>query len=377
MQTDNTNRIFGLDIMRAFAIMLVVCSHALWIVPGAQGMIPDMLKLAGMIGVEIFFVLSGFLIGRIMYRMYLKDDFSFKDVLQFWIRRWFRTLPNYYLILLVNAVIVVFIGYGLPEGFWKYTLFLQNFACEMPLFFLESWSLSIEEFAYLVLPALLFFTLFIKAKISKSKVFLLLTVFVLLFFMLTKLLYNFNAAGSDMLFWNSNLKSVVIYRIDAIYYGVLAAYISIIRPDFWKQSRYVAFALGILIFLALNILIPLKQLYIQTNPQFWNVWYLIINSVAIMLALPLLSTIKQASKTVLKPITFISLISYGMYLLHYSVILQLLKYFIPSDTLSGFDIVVYVVVYFLLTIVASYLLYTCYEKPMMNLRNKRIFKIKA
>ena len=57
MQIEYSKRIFGLDIMRAVAILLVVFSHTLWIVPGAQGFIPDLLSLAGVIGVEIFFVL--------------------------------------------------------------------------------------------------------------------------------------------------------------------------------------------------------------------------------------------------------------------------------------------------------------------------------
>ena len=71
MQINYSKRIFGLDIMRAVAILLVVFSHALWIVPEKTGIIPDLLSLSGVIGVEIFFVLSGFLIGRIVYNIFL------------------------------------------------------------------------------------------------------------------------------------------------------------------------------------------------------------------------------------------------------------------------------------------------------------------
>ena len=63
------------------------------------------------IGVEIFFVISGFLIGKIIYRIIQKDDFSFNDVREFWKRRWFRTLPNYYLVLLIN-ILLWFLIYG-------------------------------------------------------------------------------------------------------------------------------------------------------------------------------------------------------------------------------------------------------------------------
>ncbi len=112
---DYRKRIFGLDIIRAVAIMLVVFSHALWIVPGVKGLIPDMLRLAGVMGVEIFFVLSGFLIGRIVYKLFVSDDFNFNKVKYFWIRRWFRTLPNYYFILIVNILLALYLGNELPE----------------------------------------------------------------------------------------------------------------------------------------------------------------------------------------------------------------------------------------------------------------------
>jgi len=103
-------RIFGLDLMRAVAILLVVFSHITWIVPNAKGLIPNLMSIAGVYGVEIFFVLSGFLIGRIVYRIYSSEDFGFSKVFYFWIRRWFRTLPNYYLALAVNIGVAIYLG---------------------------------------------------------------------------------------------------------------------------------------------------------------------------------------------------------------------------------------------------------------------------
>jgi peptidoglycan/LPS O-acetylase OafA/YrhL len=117
----------------------------------------QVLQLFGFFGVEIFFVLSGFLIGKILYQLYLEEDFSLATVFYFLKRRWFRTLPNYYLILLINIVIAVIIGYEMPQ-LWRYFFFLQNFKITMLPFFTESWSLSVEEFAYVVLP---FFVLFL------------------------------------------------------------------------------------------------------------------------------------------------------------------------------------------------------------------------
>lgn len=374
MHIDYSKRIFGLDIMRALAIMLVVVSHTLWIVPNSKGFIPDILSLAGVLGVEIFFVLSGFLIGRIVLKLFIQDDFSFKKIKYFWIRRWFRTLPNYYLILLVNIIIAISLGTELQENIWRYFFFLQNFAWEMPLFFSESWSLPIEEFAYIVGPLLLYLLFCFKLKIDKTKLFGLVTIIIILFFTVTKIIYNFKTPDSDMMFWNVNLKSVTIYRIDAIYYGMLASYFAMINPKKWQKSRWLCAMIGVLIFFILNGIIPNQKIFIETHPFFWNVIYLIANSVSIALFLPLLSGVKTAPRLIIIPVTYISLISYSMYLLHYSIVLQLLKNWMPSEGLGKIEVYVYISVYVISTVILAYILYRIYEKPMMDLRDKKSIK---
>jgi peptidoglycan/LPS O-acetylase OafA/YrhL len=244
----------------------------------------------------------------------------------------------------------------------------------MPLFFVESWSLPIEEFAYIIGPTLLYFFFIIKLKGKKSRLFLLMTVLIILLFLLNKVVFNAVNVSEDMNYWNVNLKAVVIYRVDAIYYGVLAAFFSEQKPKLWNKWRHVFFSLGIFTFVLLNVIISKKQIYIEQYPFFWNVCYLPINSVAIALTLPLLSKIKTAPKLFLKPITYISLISYSMYLLHYSVILQLMKYYIPVEGWSGFDLLVYIMVYLSITILSSYALYSIFEKPMMDLRESSFIK---
>ena len=162
-----------------------------------------------------------------------------------------------------------------------------------------------------------------------------------------------------------------MYRLDAIYYGVLAAYFSLVFEKKWLKLRVLFLYLGIIIFLGINYLIPNAQLLIQQHPFFWNVLYLPINSVAIAFCLPWLSSWKRAPKIVLVPVTLISLVSYAMYLLHYSVIMQLMKYYLPSEGLPKFDLIIYILVYLAITVLSSYLLYKLFEKPMMNLRDKK------
>ena len=378
MRIDFEKRIFGLDLMRATAIIMVMCSHTLWIVPEMRGVSRKLFSVFGILGVDVFFVLSGFLIGRILYKMYVSRDFSFKDVTYFWVRRWFRTLPNYYLALIINILVAIYIGNQLPDQLWKYGFFIHNFSTQLPWFFPESWSLSVEEFAYILGPLLLYLVLFFRKKASRPRLFLQVTLFILLLFILTKLMYNHEETIRHMRHWTLNVKSIVIYRIDAIYYGVLAAYISIVKPKFWYNIRYVACAFGILALISMNFLIPLKGWFITEYPQFWNVWYFVIKSIAIVCTLPLLSQIKSAPKLIMVPITYVSILSYAIYVFHYSIIMQLMKYLIPSEPMEGLDLVIYLLVYVLITFVVSYLVYRLYEKPMTDLRDssriKKYFK---
>ncbi|MCO4822853.1 MAG: acyltransferase [Flavobacteriaceae bacterium] len=375
MRINYEKRIFGLDLMRAIAISMVIGAHAIWIVPEANGIIPDILSLVGVMGVEVFFVLSGFLIGRIVYKIFVSDDFNFDKIKYFWVRRWFRTLPNYYLILIVNIGIALYLGINL-SGYrlWQYFFFIQNLAWEMQGFFPESWSLPVEEFAYIIGPLLLYSVHCFKFNISNSKLFAIVTILIIVFFNLTKIIYNYNVGDSDLIFWNVNLKAVTIYRVDAIYFGVLAAYISMCKPEFWKKAAWIGVVIGAAIVLGLNLLLSIKQLFINTHPYFWNVLYLPMHSIAIACCLPLLSGIKSAPRFIAMPITKISVISYSMYLLHYSIVLQLLKYFMPSKAMGGLDIVIYIMVYMLITVVLSYFVYRLYENPLTNLRDSKFIK---
>ena len=369
MKITYEKRIFGLDLMRAIAIVLVVCSHAVWIFPQTNNTLTDLMSLAGVIGVEVFFVLSGFLIGRLIYNLFLSTKFTRKDIIYFWVRRWFRTLPNYYLILIFNVMLALFLGVSLPDNLWQYFFFIQNFSWEMPLFFGESWSLPIEEFAYIIGPLLLYLVLLLKLKINKRRLFFIITSLIIVFFLVTKVFYNLNHPETDMIFWNVNLKAITLYRIDAIYYGVLAAYLSLIKPRFWRRYRLMFLVLGGVMFLGLNFVIPTQRIFIETHSFFWNVLYLPINSIAIALVLPVLSQMKTAPKFVLVPITIISLISYSMYLIHYSVVMQLMKYFFPTEGLSNSNLIIYLSIYVVITLIGSYLLYAFFEKPMTNLRD--------
>jgi peptidoglycan/LPS O-acetylase OafA/YrhL len=371
-RSKNQNRIFGLDFMRAAAILMVLVGHCSWIFPENNNIFTALMALSGFLGVEIFFVLSGFLIGRIIYRQFTEGDFNIKAVMHFLKRRWFRTFPNYFLILMVNLVIAFFIGFGI-EGLWKYFFFLQNFATPMLPFFTESWSLSVEEFAYFILPfALLFVFLLFKPK-NKPRQFLTVTLLLICVFILAKVLFNANAGNITISAWNLAVKSVVIYRLDSIFIGVLAGWIYMNYPDSWKKTKMLWMILGLVMIAFYTFGVGFFQLLIGRYPFFWNVLYLPLASVSVAFFLPVLSGWKSEKSLLHKPVTFISLISYSVYLLHYGVVLQTMKHFVDTKNLSPVMAIAFTSAYLFTTIFLSAVLYRFYEKPMMDKRDSGRF----
>lgn len=363
------HRIFGLDLMRATAILMVVVGHCLWIVPKGEGLLFQLLELFGFLGVEVFFVLSGFLIGIILYRLYLTSDFNLATVFFFLKRRWYRTLPNYFLVLVLNLILASVIGYA-ALSWWQYFFFLQNFNTTMLPFFPESWSLSVEEFAYIVLPFFLLVLGRLVAVKNRSRFFLGAVLTLILVFIGTKLYYHATTQNTTLAQWNLSLKAVVIYRLDSIFIGVLCSWIYFNFMTLWRRYKMMFVVVGVLLFFFQFFVLGSLGWVIEAKPLWWHVFYLPLLSVAVACFLPFLSEWKGSNLFWEKPIVFLSKVSYSMYLLHYSVILLLMKQYLSYDVQDVFEVSLFVIGYFTITLVLSYLLYRFYELPMMNLRDK-------
>jgi peptidoglycan/LPS O-acetylase OafA/YrhL len=91
------------------------------------------------------------LIGRILLRTVAREDFGRRALTEFWVRRWFRTLPNYFFVFTVLFVAHSVLG-ETPAHALRYLSFTQYLASPPPAFFGESWSLAIEEWFYLLVP---------------------------------------------------------------------------------------------------------------------------------------------------------------------------------------------------------------------------------
>lgn len=146
----STARIEGLDTLRALAVTLVVLHHYVLFVSRTDTF--GWVGKIGWIGVDLFFALSGYLIGnQIFAAMRSRRDFS---LARFYGRRALRTLPVFYAMLAIYCFSSWFrAGLELPP-LWRFLTFTQNINLEPGTAFSHAWSLCIEEQFYLVLPAL-------------------------------------------------------------------------------------------------------------------------------------------------------------------------------------------------------------------------------
>ena len=374
MIISNKKRNVGLDIARTLAILLVLFAHTKWISDHYPVVVESAMRLSGTIGVEVFFMISGFLIGKIILREINDPNFSLLHIKSFLLRRWFRTFPNYYLLLAVN-VVVWFIIYGeLPDKLYKYFIYLQNFSQPSLSFYRVSWSLSVEQFSYIIGPILLLLSIKLFPRKKRDTLFLWVTLFIILCFTFTKIHFYFTDTLTDIVGWNENIRKVVIYRLDVIYYGFLLRYFYTKWRDWLVDKKRRILWLGIVIIILLHVFRPFLGITVEKQAFFMIVMYLPINSFAIACLMPYLDTMEIKSKLSVKFFTTISLISYSLYLLHYTIILHTMKVVFPSESLRGIGLWAYTFLYWGITILLSYLLYIYFEKPLTDLRDSNRFK---
>jgi peptidoglycan/LPS O-acetylase OafA/YrhL len=148
-------RIHGLDTLRALAVTLVVLHHYVLFVSGGDtfGWVGEI----GWVGVDLFFALSGYLIGNQIFQALRRPDGPLGpgglSLGRFYARRLLRTLPNFYVVLALYALWPAFRGSTPMLPLWKYLSFTQNIGLEPGTAFSHAWSLCIEEQFYLLLPA--------------------------------------------------------------------------------------------------------------------------------------------------------------------------------------------------------------------------------
>ena len=372
--SDGDSRVFGLDLLRALAVLFVVYAHGYFLI--ANNVSGTLYNLAVFDGVTMFFVLSGFLIGRILLRTVAKDEFNWQMLAEFWVRRWFRTLPNYFAVLTFLIIAFYLLGRPQPEHLLRYFFFSQNIASPHPEFFPELWSLTIEEWFYLCIPI----PLYLSTKLRnfdrrRLMLFWIASVIVLVTGFRIYRAYRFGYATVDD--WDVALRKQVLTRLDSLMFGVFGAYLSLYHQRLWRDIAGLALLVGV------SLLLFDKVMHSTSSKMFYlNYINLTLTAVATLLLLPMLSSWKRHSGRLAGIVTFVSLTSYSMYLLNLSPVQMVILPFVMR-TVSQFcwrcsqSPLLGYILYWVVTVTGSFLLYRYFERPMTALREKWHFRGKA
>ena len=205
------SRMASLDVLRGIAILMVLVVHAPWPEWISAHPAGHILRV-GRHGVDLFFVLSGYLISRLLFKE-IHTTGSIQ-LIRFWMRRGFKIWPSYYIAYLSAGMISAFwVGsesVDLSAQFaWPNFVFLQNYIPEHRWF--ASWSLAIEEHFYTALPLLLLALVKLKQYAR----------------LLVPTLIAICAAVPVMRFLTEDPTAVYLQthlRMDALCYGVLLGY---------------------------------------------------------------------------------------------------------------------------------------------------------
>ncbi len=335
-----------IDGLRAVAVSAVVAYHAF----------PSFIR-GGFIGVDIFFVISGFLISRIIFEALEEKNFSY---LQFYNRRIRRIFPA---LILVCGVALLFGWYALlPDEFQRLgkhlasgAAFVSNFtlwnesgyfdaaADSKPL--LHLWSLAIEEQFYIIWPILLGLVW------RRKRGFLLVTLLVGL--------ASFGVNIGSIAHQPHAAFYSPLSRFWELMIGGVLAYLSLHRPDLLRPYAGIRATAGLL-------LIAAGIVFLTKDAKFPGYWALLPTIGAFLIISAGAETWPNRRILSSRPFIWIGLISYPLYLWHWPILVfsKLVKGLILSTPERFIAIAA--------SIVMAYLTYELLEKPLRGIRSMKL-----
>lgn len=349
----------ALDVLRALAVLLVMLRHfsSVGMAEGTIGFGPlDNFMLNGWIGVDLFFLLSGYLIARPFFTG------SFPGWKPYLWRRALRILPAYFLVL---ALLVMgafpFYDFAREDLGWRVTyhlLFLQDYLPADILVVL--WSLGVEEKFYLLCPLLL--PLILRAPLRWQYVALLGVI--LLGPLARALALAVYGPATDYPMFFEVYRSPFHACIDGLFLGVLVARLHVagqlvhLKPRQAQQLFFLGLG-GLLILLAsVELLAYLGPVAAVLRP----------NVISLLMALLLLATVAGGMPRWLEqaPLLYTGRISYSLYLLH----LPLLGLALAMSSHVSSSWLVQLAFFALFSFAAAGLSYRLVEQPFLRLKNK-------
>jgi peptidoglycan/LPS O-acetylase OafA/YrhL len=346
-----------LDSIRAIAVILVIISHWIrhdhWI-----NFTPN-----GLIGVDLFFILSGFLITRILLTNRLESGLvgsgQFSVIFNFYGRRMLRIFPIYYITIFILLIFHDFFGTHIQNGFIYFLTYTSNYYFfkmqNWDIVVSHLWSLSVEEQFYIMWPLLM---LFVPWKYIQKVIF---------FFIICGVMSQFVFRATQ---FGDILTSSCF---DAFGLGALLAWQVIVKPvPIAKFYRIVSWAV-------LPALLVLVSIALDRNYYFmfgrlairiiglWFITYTVYREPEINISRRHLLNNKWLMR--------FGKISYGIYLYHLIIPTLLLKLsdkfwpaLIPFYQKGGVYFVILLIVQFVVLIIVSVISWRFIEKPFLNMK---------
>ncbi|MCW2286610.1 peptidoglycan/LPS O-acetylase OafA/YrhL [Rhodoblastus acidophilus] len=308
-------RNFGLDLVRATAISFVlICHYTMFYAWAFQYQASYAVTTVGFIGVGLFFPLSGFLLGRIIFAIFDRNP-DLNQILRFYVRRWMRTVPAYLIVLIATYEAIHFVGYN-KVHLLKYVFFVQNFLTPYQgVFFGVSWSLAVEEWFYVLFPAVLYVLYLLKVRNAALYAILLFLIApaVARYLVLDHAAVKGLASGGYDPFWDSAIRKQVPLQLDSIVYGVLAAYLTRFRA-LGRRAVVLIGAVGVALLVfswygVVHDLFASSRLWVSNGP-------FLTCSIGAALTVVALSRLQTASGVWASGVRVVSLHAYTLYLVH-------------------------------------------------------------
>lgn len=363
---NSCNKLPTLDGWRAIAISLVLFSHGSESIQNVSNTYVflnlSIIKTFGLLGVKLFFGLSGFLItNRLINEEKIYGVISLKF---FYIRRSFRILPASILFLIVTGLLSLNGIINITLYRWYRTfLFLSNYTTADNSWYLgHFWSLAVEEHFYFIWPG---FFLFLSC--NRKRIFFILATAALVF-LWRAIDFKFHiTASTPAIFWGRT-----DIQADSILWGVLIAFIY--DNNLWNKRLVLLFSFKYSLTIILIILFGFEFL-----PNFdWKINFILLTIKAIVIPLVIIgSVINNLSlfSRILESYLFrkIGALSYSIYLWQ-QLFLVWNEHRNPS-----FSFLQYFPYNYLATLICAALCMILVEKPCINLGKKivRLIKIKS
>ncbi len=356
-------RLREIDFLRGTAIILVLLNHS----PGMP------FSSIGWIGVDLFFVLSGFLISGLLFKEFLK--YGKLDIKRFLVRRGFKIYPLFYITAIPYLILRI-----IDNKFWLKHLigdlvFLQNYLSHWAYLYPAGWSLAVEEHFYLGLAAVLYFihkTSFFENSIKSMNKFF--DPVVKIVFLILSLIIVLRVISNLYLLPGDNVKnfSMTHLRIDSLLAGVLLSYFFYFKKEL-LENIYInnKAILTIVAFFGLLWVPFLDQFSFFTMTLGFTLIYLSFS--IIILSFIIESKINQKLDSVFSRIGVIIISKIGLW--SYSIyIIHSLVNFLESKIITGNALNINIWLSFfirtLISIFLGYLLTKYIELFFLKIRNR-------